>query len=74
MMLDTVEDVRPLNGKDRCDRCGAQAYYTAIKGEQDFLFCQHHATKLGPGLTAAGWAIHRDVLADALMEQPGTSA
>lgn len=46
-----IEDVNipdpfpPLNRADRCDRCGAQAYYRYQFEAGDLLFCQHHQTK-----------------------------
>ena len=48
-MNDTaVEDVNlpdpsiELTRADRCDRCGAQAYYRYLFESGDLLFCQHH--------------------------------
>lgn len=44
----TVEDVNipdpfpPLTKADRCDRCGAQAYYRYAFEAGDLLFCKHH--------------------------------
>lgn len=35
----------PLTQVDRCDRCGAQAYYRYLFGAGDLLFCQHHQKK-----------------------------
>jgi hypothetical protein len=32
----------PLTHLDRCDRCGAQAYYQYLFETGDLLFCQHH--------------------------------
>lgn len=47
-----------LKATDRCDRCGAQAYYDAVirvEGkDQHMLFCTHHATEHGPKLEAGG--------------------
>lgn len=33
---------RELRVADRCDRCGAQAFMQAVKGNLDLLFCGHH--------------------------------
>jgi hypothetical protein len=34
---------KPLTAKDRCDRCGAQAYVKAtLKSGFELLFCAHH--------------------------------
>lgn len=48
-MNDTaIEDVNipdpfpPLTSADRCDRCGAQAYFRYLFKAGDLLFCQHH--------------------------------
>ncbi|WP_205881552.1 DUF7455 domain-containing protein [Leucobacter coleopterorum] len=42
----TIESAnRPLNGLDRCDSCGAQAYVRAILNGSELLFCAHHAHK-----------------------------
>ncbi|MEU9134160.1 hypothetical protein AB0D08_39870 [Kitasatospora sp. NPDC048540] len=31
-----------LTAQDRCDRCGAQAYFLARLGQGTLLFCAHH--------------------------------
>lgn len=34
-----------LTARDRCDRCGAQAYLRVIlRGGGELMFCAHHAT------------------------------
>lgn len=40
--METTEKVRTLSLHDRCDRCIAQAWVKATKGELDLLFCGHH--------------------------------
>jgi hypothetical protein len=46
-----IEDVNipdpfpPLSRADRCDRCGAQAYFRYQFEAGDLLFCQHHQKK-----------------------------
>lgn len=46
-----VEDVEipdpfpPLTQQDRCDRCGAQAYFRYVFEAGDLLFCKHHQTQ-----------------------------
>ncbi|WP_130865347.1 DUF7455 domain-containing protein [Acidipropionibacterium timonense] len=38
-----IED-RELTAADRCDRCGAQAYYrVTLHNGGELLFCAHHA-------------------------------
>lgn len=34
---------RPMDATDRCDRCGAQAYYELALENGTLLFCAHHA-------------------------------
>ena len=34
--------VLTLTTRDRCDRCGSQAYVLVKRGEQALLFCGHH--------------------------------
>lgn len=43
----TVEKVVtiPLTKADRCDECGAQAYYKVETLSGMLVFCAHHATK-----------------------------
>lgn len=37
---------RTLKASDRCDRCGAQAFYHAILSNgSSLMFCAHHANK-----------------------------
>lgn len=43
--------------KDRCDRCGAQAYMKATKGKVDLLFCAHHGTKHESALRGQGFSV-----------------
>ena len=31
-----------LTMSDRCDRCGAQAFYRAVLAAGELLFCAHH--------------------------------
>jgi hypothetical protein len=46
-----IEDVSipdpfpPLTTADRCDRCGAQAYFRYAFEAGDLLFCKHHQKK-----------------------------
>lgn len=36
----------PLTLTDRCDRCGAQAFYRALFVSGDLTFCGHHGREL----------------------------
>lgn len=35
---------------DRCDRCGAQAFFRAVLGAGELLFCAHHGREYGAKL------------------------
>lgn len=54
-----------LNGLDRCDTCGAQAYVAAEVNGSELLFCAHHATEYEPKLkaVASSWHDERSKLA-----------
>ena len=39
-----------LTISDRCDRCGAQAFYAAFFAAGELLFCMHHAREHMPAL------------------------
>lgn len=50
-----------LNAMDRCDRCGAQAYYRAHKaGLEPLLFCNHHHREHEDKLLEQYWTIESD--------------
>jgi len=36
---------RTLTAADRCDRCGAQAYFVTTFEAGELLFCAHHGTE-----------------------------
>jgi len=40
----------PLGADDRCDRCGARAYYRATLVNGELFFCGHHGRKVLPKL------------------------
>jgi len=40
--LDLPDPYPELTVADRCDKCGAQAYYRYLFTAGDLLFCQHH--------------------------------
>jgi hypothetical protein len=50
-----------LTAHDRCDGCGAQAYYKVAHEKNDdlqsLLFCGHHFRKSIKNLTADGWIV-----------------
>jgi hypothetical protein len=42
-MTGAMAPTKPLNAKDLCDRCGAQAYVRVVlPGSAELLFCGHH--------------------------------
>ena len=41
-MTTSLLPFRSLGVQDRCDRCGAQAYFRAVLIAGDLLFCAHH--------------------------------
>ena len=41
-MTQTLLAPADLTTADRCDRCGAQAFYRAILANGELLFCAHH--------------------------------
>lgn len=59
-MIDTitVDDIaRELNAEDRCDRCGAQAYFQIVKEKKELLFCAHHGRQHEVALVLGGWTV-----------------
>lgn len=61
-MTQTLLAPTPLNSMDRCDRCGAQAFFRAVLATGDLLFCAHHGRK------------HSARLAEVAEVQDGTAA
>lgn len=64
MTAPTLEASAPtaaLTRRDRCDRCGAQAYVRATipaTDGLDLLFCGHHFRAFEAGLVGSGATIH----------------
>jgi len=63
--LDTLHDATEthpsliLRQADRCDRCGAQAFFIAKKNNGlDLLFCGHHGHKFSGSLIIQGFIVH----------------
>ena len=47
-----------MSPTDRCDRCGSEAYFMAIKDDlHPLLFCVHHRREYEDRLTDTGWEI-----------------
>jgi len=51
-------NVTTLRKSDRCDKCGAQAFFLAMKGDDhDLLFCAHHGREHFDALVLQGWEV-----------------
>jgi hypothetical protein len=51
--------VSPLTGKDRCDRCGCQAYAKVrMPSGSELLFCGHHLNLYMPVLIDVAGTIY----------------
>ena len=48
-----------LTAMDRCDRCGAQAFYRAVLTSGELLFCAHHGREYGDKLAVAAVRVDR---------------
>jgi hypothetical protein len=44
-IVDEASPFAPLTARDRCDSCGAQAYYRVMLAAGELSFCGHHYTK-----------------------------
>ena len=49
-MTQTLLAAADLSHADRCDRCGAQAFYRAVLANGELLFCAHHGREYGERL------------------------
>ena len=52
-MTQTLLAPSDLTAMDRCDRCGAQAFFRAVLTTGELLFCAHHGRQYGDQLAAA---------------------
>ena len=50
-MTTTTLERAPLTIADRCDRCGAQAFFRAVFISGELTFCGHHGRELQPVLS-----------------------
>lgn len=62
----------PLQIKDRCERCGAQAFVVTRIGTTDLMWCAHHYRKHQDHLLKIAVAIMDDT--GKINEKPSTSA
>ena len=49
-MTQTLLAAADLTTADRCDRCGAQAFFRAVLAAGELLFCAHHGREYGARL------------------------
>ena len=56
-MIQTLLAPADLTCLDRCDRCGAQAFFRAVLTAGELLFCAHHGREYGEKLAAAAMRI-----------------
>lgn len=59
--------------KDRCDRCGAQAFVMVERDGKELIFCAHDYHKNEYTLATDGWVVSIDNRAE-INEQPSLSA
>lgn len=69
-VVEPTQDVRPdakvfvttenflLSAQDRCDACGAQAYYRVTLSPSELLFCAHHYTLSKEKLLKIAVSVH----------------
>ena len=51
-MTQTLIASSDLTHADRCDRCGAQAFFRAVLANGELLFCAHHGREYADRLAA----------------------
>ncbi|MCY7364683.1 MAG: hypothetical protein LH469_05135 [Frankiaceae bacterium] len=57
-MTQTLLAPADLSTADRCDRCGAQAFYRAVLANGDLLFCAHHGREYSARLAEVALEVH----------------
>ena len=61
-----------LTSLDRCDRCGAQAFFRAVLTAGELLFCAHHGREYGVKL--AQTALRVEDRSPAVTSRPSPAA
>ena len=56
-MTSTLLTTPELTTADRCDRCGAQAFYRAVLAAGELLFCAHHGREHAARLAEVAVAV-----------------
>ena len=57
-MTSTLLTPTDLTNADRCDRCGAQAFYRAVLSAGELLFCAHHGRAHAVRLAEVALSVH----------------
>ena len=57
-MTSTLLAPADLTAADRCDRCGAQAFYRAVLTSGELLFCAHHGRAHAARLAEVALEMH----------------
>lgn len=57
-MTQTLLAPADLTSADRCDRCGAQAFFRAVLSNGDLLFCAHHGREHAARLAEVALEVH----------------
>ena len=71
-MTQTMLAPADLTAMDRCDRCGAQAFYRAVLTNGELLFCAHHGREYGDKLTTA--AVRVEERSGEINDKPSSAA
>jgi len=71
-MTQTLLAPSDLTAMDRCDRCGAQAFYRAVLTTGELLFCAHHGRAYGSHLAAS--AVRIEDRSGEINAKPGPAA
>ncbi len=57
-MSQSLTAAADLTAADRCDRCGAQAFYRAVLTSGELLFCAHHGRAHAQRLAEVATEVH----------------
>ena len=71
-MTQTLLAPSDLTHADRCDRCGAQAFYRAVLTTGELMFCAHHGREYADRLATV--AVRIDDGTGAINSKPSPAA
>lgn len=74
-VMEALEEISTLSinhPSDRCDRCGAEAFYLAVRADLALYFCGHHGSKHVAALRDQHWQVLDDT--DKINQSPSVSA